>query len=172
LTFAAQKPVKNRALDSLYPYKKAALCSAILPGGGQIYNSIHSSKRKNAFWKVPLIYAGLGASSFLLIQNQQTVNSIKTEYAARQIGPALNPLWIDYDNFALISLYDQYARFRDLSILGVGAVYLFQILDAAVEAHFLRFDVSKDLSLRFIPYASPQSLGCTAKFTFKSNALR
>jgi len=171
-TFAAQKPVKNRALDSLYPYKKAALCSAILPGVGQVYNSIHSSKRKNAYWKVPLIYAGLGATSFLLIQNQQTVNSIKTEYAARQIGPALNPLWIDYDNFALISLYDQYARFRDLSILGVGAVYLFQILDAAVEAHFLRFDVSKDLSLRFIPYASPQSLGCTAKFTFKSNALR
>ncbi|NBP28713.1 MAG: hypothetical protein EBV23_03915 [Flavobacteriia bacterium] len=103
-TFAAQKPVKNRALDSLYPYKKAALCSAILPGVGQVYNSIHSSKRKNAYWKVPLIYAGLGATSFLLIQNQQTVNSIKTEYAARQIGPALNPLWIDYDNFALISL--------------------------------------------------------------------
>jgi len=168
LTFAAQKPVKNRALDSLYPYKKAALCSAILPGGGQIYNSIHSSKRKNAFWKVPLIYAGLGASTFLLIQNQQTVNSIKTEYAARQLGPPQNPLWFDYDNFALISLYDQYARFRDLSILGVGAVYLFQILDAAVEAHFLNFNVSKDLSLQLLPYASPQNLGCTAKITFKS----
>jgi hypothetical protein len=172
LTFTAQKPVKNSALDSLYPYKKAALCSTLLPGAGQIYNSIQSSKRKNAYWKVPLIYAGLGATSFLLIQNQKTVNSIKTEYAARQIGPAQNAVWMDYDNFALIALYDQYARFRDLSILGVGAVYLFQILDAAVEAHFLRFDVSKDLSLQFMPYANPYSVGCTAKFTSNSIALR
>jgi hypothetical protein len=52
--------------------------------------------------------------------------------------------------------------------LGVGAVYLFQILDAAVEAHFLHFNVSKDLSLQLMPYATPQNLGCTAKITFKS----
>jgi len=164
----AQKPIKNKALDSLYPYKKAALFSAILPGGGQIYNSVNALKHKNAYWKVPLIYAGLGATSLLLIQNQQTINSLKTEYNARQIGPPVNPKWVDYDNLALISLYDQYARLRDLSILGVGAVYLFQILDAAVEAHFLHFNVSKDLSLQLMPYASPQNLGCTAKITFKS----
>ena len=54
---------KDLALDSLYPYKKAALRSAILPGLGQIYNSAHSQGRKNAYWKVPLIYAGLAATS-------------------------------------------------------------------------------------------------------------
>lgn len=168
----AQKPIKNKALDSLYPYKKAALFSAILPGAGQIYNSVNASKRKNAYWKVPLIYAGLGATSFLLMQNQQTINSLKTEYNARIIGPPVNPKWVDYDNLALISLYDQYARLRDLSILGVGAVYMVQILDAAVEAHFLHFDVSKDLTLQFLPFAAPQRFGCTAKLTFKSGILR
>ncbi|MBM3164169.1 MAG: hypothetical protein FJZ80_01800 [Bacteroidetes bacterium] len=163
----AQKPQKNPALDSLYPYKKTALLSAMVPGLGQIYNSIHSTKHQHAFWKVPLIYAGLGATTWLLIQNQLTVNSLKTEYNARQTGPPLNPRWMDYDTYALLSLYEQFASLRDVSILGVGAVYLFQILDAAVEAHFLNFSISKDLSLNFTPYGNSLGIGCSAKLTFK-----
>jgi len=56
--------------DSVIPYKKAALLSACIPGGGQVFNSIHTSGRKNAFWKVPLIAAGIGGTTYLLIQNQ------------------------------------------------------------------------------------------------------
>jgi hypothetical protein len=58
---------------------------------------------------------------------------------------------MDYDNIALVSLYDQYARLRDFSILGLGGVYLIQMMDAAVEAHFLHFDVSKNLALDVRP---------------------
>ena len=45
--------------DSIaHTYKKAMLYSAIIPGGGQIYTSFKSEKKfKNAFWKVPIIYA-------------------------------------------------------------------------------------------------------------------
>jgi hypothetical protein len=65
-------------------------------------------------------------------------------------------------------LYDQYARQRDLAILGIGAVYVFQILDAAVEAHFLHFDVSKDLSLTIRPsMLSRNVLGMHATFSLR-----
>ncbi|NBN98252.1 MAG: hypothetical protein EBV19_03295 [Flavobacteriia bacterium] len=158
---------KDLALDSLYPYKKAALRSAILPGLGQIYNSAHSQGRKNAYWKVPLIYAGLAATSFVLIQNQKTVNSVRQEYELRMGGNAPSAPWTDYDNAALISTYDQYARWRDLSILGLGAMWLFQIADAAVEAHFLNFNVSKDLSVIFRPKPAPNGMLCSVHFKFK-----
>ena len=154
--------------DSVIPYKKAAILSACIPGAGQIYNSIHTSGRKNAFWKVPLIAAGIGGTTYLLLQNQRLVSSIKTEYDQRMVTGPFNPLWIDYDNLALVSLYDQYARQRDLAILGIGAVYVFQILDAAVEAHFLHFDVSKDLSLTIRPsMLSQHVLGMHATFSLR-----
>ena len=150
--------------DTLIPFRKAALFSACLPGAGQVFNSIHTTGRKNAFWKVPLIAAGLGGTTYILIQNQRMVQGIKSEYAVRQAGSIGDPQWIDYDDQALVSLYDQYARLRDLSILGIGAVYALQILDAAVEAHFLSFDVSKNLSLRVRPsFLNYNSFGLTAK---------
>ncbi|MFM1894587.1 MAG: hypothetical protein RIQ90_1753 [Bacteroidota bacterium] len=143
-----QKPVS----DSLHPYHTAVKRSAMVPGWGQIYNSKLTMHRKNAVWKVPLIYGCLGGMTTLLVLNQKKVNAIKTEYENRIQGGPLDLQWADYDNLALVSLYDQYARNRDLSILGLGAVYLFQIADAAVEAHFLRFDVSKDLTLELNPW--------------------
>jgi hypothetical protein len=150
--------------DTLIPYRKAALFSACLPGAGQVYNSIHTTGRKNAFWKVPLIAAGLGGTTYILIQNQRMVQGIKSEYAVRQTGSIGDPQWLDYDDQALVSLYEQYARLRDLSILGIGAVYALQILDAAVEAHFLNFDVSKNLSLKVRPSVSTDlRFGLTAK---------
>lgn len=152
--------------DTVYPFRKAAFLSACVPGAGQIYNSFHTTGRKNAFWKVPLIVAGMGGATYVLIQNQKIVQSIKTEYNQRQNTGPVNPLWLDYDDMALVSLYDQYAQLRDLSILGVGAVYFIQIMDAAVEAHFLHFDVSKDLSLDLQPILLRNHIGFNAKFHF------
>jgi hypothetical protein len=154
------------ANDSLHPYRTAVKRSAILPGWGQIYNSSLTMHRKNAGWKVPLIYGCLGGMTTLLVLNQKKVNSIKTEYDLRQLGGPVDQQWIDYDNLALISLYDQYARNRDLSILGLGAVYLIQIADAAVEAHFLRFDVSKDLSLSVRPWHARAYSGINLSLCF------
>lgn len=157
---------QTSALDSLHPFRTAAKRSAIIPGWGQIYNSNLTLHRKNAGWKVPLIYAGLGGMTTLLILNQNKVNNIKNEYQNRIQGGPLDPQWIDYDNLALVSLYNQYARNRDLSILGMGAVYLIQIADAAVEAHFLKFDVSKDLSLQVKPWKTHSYSGINLSLCF------
>src|SRR5690554_7616653 len=50
--------------DSTHSPKKAALLS-LVPGGGQIYNHLAMPKgKKKAFWKIPIIYAGLGATGY------------------------------------------------------------------------------------------------------------
>ena len=62
-------------------HQKSMLCSALVPGLGQIRNS-HDAANLQAVWKVPLIYGGLGAAGYFLISNQQTQLSLKQEYTA------------------------------------------------------------------------------------------
>ena len=142
--------------DSIQPHsvKKAVLLSAILPGSGQIYNHLAMPKgKKKAFWKVPLIYAGLGTSAFFLIKNNSLKNDYRSEYSKRIDDPSYisEAPFNSYDNTGILTLYNQYLNWRDLSILALGAIYIFQVADAGVEAHFVSFDVSQDLSLNIDP---------------------
>ncbi len=132
--------------------KTAVLLSAALPGAGQVYNHLAMPKgKKKAFWKVPLIYAGLGATTYFLINNQQLQKSLRTEYTLRLDGQLGDPEWSSYDDQGVLQLYEQSIRRRDLMILAVGVVYLLQVVDAGVEAHFVSFDVSPDLTLHLDP---------------------
>ncbi len=141
--------------DSVKPHsvKKAVLLS-IVPGGGQIYNHIAMPKgKKKAFWKVPLIYAGLGATGYFLISNQLSVNELRSEYNYRIDNNVsfFQSQYEGYDNQGVLALHDQSQTWRDLSILGVSLVYILQLVDAGVEAHFVNFDVSQDLSMSIEP---------------------
>lgn len=155
LTFSSwsQSDSIQAPTDSVKPHsvKKATILSAVVPGAGQIYNHLAMPKgKKKAFWKVPLIYAGLGSMTYFLVSNQIVVRDLKTEYTSRQnTGIVTN--FPQYDNSGLLTLYDQYSRWRDFSIIGLGAFYAFQVADAAVEAHFVSFDVSEDLSMKIHP---------------------
>jgi hypothetical protein len=143
--------------DSIRPHsvRTALLLSAGLPGAGQVYNHIAMPKgKKKAYWKVPLIYAGLGATTYLLITNQRNVSSLRAEYTYMENNFGAHSdgsEWIGYDQSGVLELHSQYQTWRDLSIVAVGLVYLLQVADAGVEAHFVNFDVSHDLSLRLDP---------------------
>ncbi len=140
--------------DSIKPHsiRTAVLLSAALPGAGQIYNHIAMPKgKKKGFWKVPLIYAGLGASGYFLISNQLKQKQLKEEYTIRLDNGIGSPEWSSYDDAGVLTLYNQHLNWRDLSILAVGTVYLLQLIDAGVEAHFVTFDVSEDLSFGLDP---------------------
>ncbi|PHR17514.1 MAG: hypothetical protein COA38_20675 [Fluviicola sp.] len=149
--------------DTVAPHsiRKAILFSAVVPGAGQIYNHLAMPKgQKKAFWKVPLIYAALGTSTFFLVRNEQQQKYFKQEYKKRQFltylpdDPFVTNFNTDlavYDDAGILTLYNQYLTWRDLSILAVGAAYLFQLADAGVEAHFVSFDVSEDLSFTVDP---------------------
>ena len=56
--------------SKVHSVRKATIYSAVLPGLGQIYNHRAMPKgSKKAYWKVPLIYSGLGASGYFLVFN-------------------------------------------------------------------------------------------------------
>jgi hypothetical protein len=153
----------------VHSVKKAVIYSAIIPGAGQIYNHIAMPKgQKKAYWKVPLIYAGLGTSCYFLVSNQQTLKELKNEYLNRQNGLSISDKYIGYDDQGILTLHDQYQTWRDLSILAVGAVYLIQVVDAGVEAHFVNFDISENLSLRVSPsIINYQTAGLKLKLNFR-----
>lgn len=149
--------------------RKAVILSAVFPGAGQIYNHIAMPLgKKKGFWKVPLIYTGLGASTYFLVTNQTTQKSLKQEYALRQSGEPGDDEWAPYDDQAILSIYNQYLDWRDLSIIAIGIGYILQLTDAGVEAHFVNFDVSEDLSMSFDPviidYRAP---GLKLSFNFR-----
>lgn len=149
-------------------HQKSMLYSAIIPGAGQVRNSIASDLHNNAIWKVPIIYAGLGATGYLLVQNQQTQLSLKTEYTNRKEGGLLDPQWSSYDDPAILQLYRQYLDWRDLSILGITAIYLFQIAEAGAEAHFVNFDTGPDLSFTVDPMiTTTRLLGVKIQLSFR-----
>jgi hypothetical protein len=170
LTFNLCAQVNTNSLDSssLAYHQKTMLYSALVPGLGQIKNAIESPQHNHAYWKVPLIYGALGSMGYFLSTNQRTQIQLKTEYTNRLNGGSLDPKWAAYDNQAVLQLYRQYLDWRDLSILGFAAIYLFQIADAGAEAHFVHFDTSPNLSIHISPSVVPQQLiGAKFQLTFR-----
>lgn len=125
--------------------RSATLRSAILPGLGQAYN------RK--YWKIPIVYAGLGASAYFIVRNTQQYNDFQNALIARN-DPDQNDAYQGiYTEQQLSTLKSTYRRWRDLSYISFIAVYVLQVVDANVDAHLYDFDVSDDLSLRIEPWS-------------------
>lgn len=152
----------------VHSFKKAMFFSAIVPGAGQVYNHIAMPKgKKKAYWKVPIIYAGLGLTTYFAIYNNNLKNKMRTEIEYRQTDPA-GSSYLEYDTGALTTLFTQHRNRRDFAIVGIGLVYILNIIDAGVEAHFVNFNVSKDLSLSIHPVVlSNQTPGLSLSFNFR-----
>ncbi len=152
----------------VHSFKRAMLYSAILPGAGQVYNHIAMPKgSKKAYWKVPLIYAGLGATGYYALQNNTLKNDFKQEYKSRKAGNA-PVLFQSYDYTGLETGYVSARNQRDLFLLGFGFVYLLNVIDAGVEAHFVNFDVSENLELAIHPsIQGNQNFGVGLTLNFK-----
>lgn len=127
--------------------KRATLYSAVLPGAGQIYN------RK--YWKAPIVWAGLGTCAYFAVDNNTQFLRYKTAYLAMVDS---DPNTVDefegrYQPDQLRQVANTYQRWRDLSYMVAGLVYLLNIVDATVDGNFVRFDVGRDLSLGLSPAA-------------------
>ena len=134
--------------------KRAALFSAMLPGAGQFYN--------RQYWKIAVVYAGLGAATFFLIDNTQQYQKYRKAYVARLTDPTVQDeytnLWSADPNITrqnLQTLQDFYKRNLDLTILLTGIGYTLQVIDALAFAHLHNFDVSRNISLRLKPVNTP-----------------
>lgn len=157
--------------DTVHSVRKATLLSAVLPGAGQVYNHFAQPKgKKKAFWKVPLIYAGLGFMGYSAIKNQLNVTSLQKEYRFREANSGIgsDPDWLQYTDQGILLLEQQSASSRDYSIVGFIFIYALQVADASVEAHFVNFDISEDLSLRIKPWTYQNThSGISLSFNFR-----
>ncbi len=154
-------------IDKKHSPHKASFYSAILPGLGQAYNK--------KYWKIPVIYAGIGGIAYAIHFNSKYYNDYKSAYRdfiirdpnnksyLQFIPPRLDENYI-YENAewfegALESKKQYYRRYRDLSYIGMITLYALQIVDAAVDAHFYNFDISDDLSMQVQPSMMPPAPG-------------
>ena len=135
--------------------RKATILSAVVPGAGQIYN------RK--YWKAPIVWAGIGISYSYIQANTKEYKRYRTAYLALVDD---DPATVDefngqYDPGEVRRVMEVYQRWRDISYIALAGVYVLNIIDASVDAHFVRFDVSPDLSLNIGPSLHAAALGAT-----------
>ncbi|MCM1169694.1 MAG: DUF5683 domain-containing protein [Bacteroides sp.] len=124
----------------------AALCSAVLPGLGQIYNG--------QWYKAPVLYAGVGVLAYFTDQSLRGRNFYGKEIKARVDSTGnLNPKLADYSLDEILSLRNYYEQNFELCLIIAGAVYLLNIVDAIVYAHLSSFNVSPNLAMSVKPYA-------------------
>ncbi|MDR1974759.1 MAG: DUF5683 domain-containing protein [Bacteroidales bacterium] len=148
----------------------AALCSAFVPGLGQMYNG--------QYYKPPVIYAGGVALWYFLDVNLKERRIYDKELNARynHDTASLNLSLTRYNDNALLDIRNYYQNNFELSIIIAGVVYLLNIIDAIVYAHLSKFDVSPSLSMQVEPYARtnfytkskmPLDAGLSVSLTFK-----
>ncbi|MBL6646978.1 MAG: hypothetical protein ISP68_03355 [Flavobacteriaceae bacterium] len=139
----AQNNTENLSAYEIDPLRpsRAAFYSAVLPGLGQIYN-----KR---YWKVPLVYGGLGASIYFYDFNQKNYKRYRNAYKRRMAGYTDDEFQgVISDDNRLIDGQNFYKQNRDRSMLFIVGVYLLNILDANIDAHLKQYNVNDNLSVK------------------------
>jgi len=169
------KAKPNKSFKKNHSPKKALILSFALPGAGQIYN------RK--FWKLPIVYAGLGGLGYLAVYNGSKYQCYRKSYLAMVDDDPLTVNTCDPNQSAAdMKLYrDSYRRNYEFSVAGLVGFYLLTAADAFVDAHLKNFDIGDDLSLKIKPdlelpnygqlnlNSTFMSAGISFEFNFKSH---
>ena len=100
----------------------------LLPRTGQVYNK--------KIWKVPVIYGGIASLYYIVDFNQRGYDFFKTAF--QQL---VDPNQVDVfegrvSKEELLFRRDLYRRNRDLALIGLAGLYILNIIDANVDAHF------------------------------------
>lgn len=133
---------------------KAALYSLVIPGAGQVYNG--------KIWKVPLIYAALGATGYFVIDNSNEYFELRDGYVERlkalEENRTPSDIYVNHPRYGFLSpesirIYrNEFNRYRQISIFIFALTWIANSAEAFVDAHLSDFDVNDDLSLRlFVP---------------------
>ncbi|HQQ94837.1 MAG TPA: DUF5683 domain-containing protein [Bacteroidia bacterium] len=161
--------VRNQIDKKVYTQaRRATWMSVFLPGLGQAYNK--------KYWKIPIVYAGLGTFAYFFSVNNQEYNYYRNNLLAITDSDPNTQNSTPYSQDQLKTLKDQYKKNRDLSTIGFVAVYILNIIDANIDGHLASFDVSDNLGIRLEPwYENPTgfstpvlgSAGLSIKLNFK-----
>lgn len=137
---ALKKSLKPKVEYNPLAPAKAAFYSAVLPGLGQAYN-----KR---YWKIPIVYAGIGAGIYFYSVNDREYNRYRDAYKRRLAGYSDDEFQGVLEDATLISAQEKFRRQKEISILVTAAIYILNIIDANVDAHLRQFNVDEDLSVQ------------------------
>lgn len=125
----------------------ATWLSVICPGAGQVYNK--------SYWRVPLVVGGFTTFLYIVDWNNRIYQRFKRAFELEADGDPTTLSEFEGTSYAdvgrLKTFKDNNRRARDLSIILAGVWYLFNIMDAHVDAHLKVFDVSDDLAWRLEP---------------------
>jgi hypothetical protein len=145
-----EKPVPDSVLEKRHSPTKATIMSMCLPGLGQIYNK--------KYWKVPIIYAGFGVLTYLIVFNTDNYLTYKSAYIESFNGDSTgnySSIVKKYPKESILSAREYYRRNLEITIIFTAILYALNIVDAAVDAHLFTYDIKKDLSLRIEPALIP-----------------
>ena len=130
--------------------------SAILPGWGQYTNK--------KYWKIPLVYAGIGIPAYLFTRNLKQYKEAKRAFILATDGDPTNDNQIPEPYYSVRLQPDRIKVFRnavrqnvDYSVLFIIIFWGLNVADAAVDANLKTFDVSDELSLQIKGGYSPMA---------------
>lgn len=132
----------SRSLSRNHSPQKAALLSTFLPGAGQIYNK--------KYWKAPIVWAGLAGFTYMYFQESSKYQEAKEAYL-RLLDTNITvktPYKGTTNPDVVQTTKNVYRTQRDMYLIIGILFYGLNIVDAAVDAHLFKFDVSDDLSLK------------------------
>lgn len=137
--------IKSSSIINKEEYKplappKAAFYSAVLPGLGQAYN--------HSYWKIPIVYAGLGAGIYFYIDNNKKFHSYRDAYKRRLAGFQDDEYQGKLSDAGLIEAQKRFRKNKEISIFATVIIYVLNIIDANVEAHLKQFNVNDNLSVK------------------------
>lgn len=125
--------------------KRAGFYSALIPGLGQIYNK--------QYWKAGIVYAGFGAVTGFMISNVKKYQYYQKIYLGRiDSDPSTTDTITIYTTDDINTLRKGYRKYTEYTAIAGTVAYLINILDAYISAHLKTFDMSKDISLRAMPF--------------------
>lgn len=122
--------------------------SLLIPGWGQVYNARYS--------KAALLYMGIGGSLTSFFSRQEMVDFWKQQTDLARTQNRSTTLPAQQTEF--------FRKRRNQYVWGLGIVYVYQVLDAAVDARLSRFHRPFPLSLSPLPH--PDRPGMVAHFRF------
>ena len=151
-------------LDGVISYKsdikplpaRASLYSALLPGLGQASNG--------DYWKIPIFYGGLAVSGYCWAFNQKQFKRYKQMYIDASAEDSNYNGSLSPQN--MIWYRDKFRRYRDYSVIATALVYILNIVDANVFAHFDNFDISDDITVDLGPAMFESTFGLSMNLKF------
>lgn len=130
----------------------AGVCSAVVPGLGQIYNG--------QWYKTPVVYGAAAVVWYFADDNLRQRKVFDKEIKARTEGNEADqdPKLARYSFDNIVEVRNSYQHNFELTMIIAAVCYALNIIDAVVYAHLSYFDVNKDLTWNIQPYVHSNNL--------------